>query len=388
MNQSSILTEYQNNPLVNQLKSALINEEQRIFVAGVTGSFKSVVLASVLEGESHLAILTDKEEAAYFYNDLVQLLGEDAVYFLPSTYKRSPEYGNVESSNIILRTEALNYLANTKKPGVVVTYPLALFEKVPTNTQLKDSTLNVKTGEQLDIAFVTEVLNEYQFQRVDFVYEPGQFSVRGSIIDIYSFANEDPYRVDFFGDEVDSIRTFDLENQLSKIKLDEVAIIPNLSSGNTNASIPLLEFLNPETKVWLYDIDFTVGKVNEAYVKIAHRNSQRSEDDEVPSENMFVDGEELRMQLSSRYSIEFGKRSVYKDAYEIRFKTTPQPSFNKNFDLLEGDLLQKEDEGYKRFILADNPKQHERLSAIFEDKESRVNYTALGNTFTRRICRS
>ena len=379
VNQSSILAEYQNNPIVNQLKEAL-RKKKHVFASGTTGSFKSLVLASVLGDGSHLAILTDKEEAAYFYNDLVQLLGEETVFFLPSTYKRSPEYGNLESSNIILRTEALNYLANVKKPGVVVTYPLALFEKVPTNNQLKESTLNIKTDEQLDISFVTEVLNEYGFEKVDFVYEPGQFSVRGSIIDIYSFANEDPYRIDFFGDEVDSIRTFDLENQLSKTKLNDIAIIPNLSTGGVEEHIPLLDFLNPETKIWAYDIDFAIAKVKDAYLKIVHRNSQREEDEDIPSAGMFVDGGVLLKQLESKQTIELGKRSVYNDAFEIKFKTTPQPVFNKNFDLLEEDLLSKEEGGYKCFILADNPKQHERLTAIFEDKESKVNYTAQPKT--------
>ncbi len=380
MNQSNILTEYKSNPIVNQLRDAVANNVRHIFASGTTGSFKSVVLASVMDENAHLAVLNDKEEAAYFYNDLVQLLGDDKVYFLPSTYKRSPEYGNIESSNIILRTEALNYLANIKKSGIVVTYPLALFEKVPTNSQLKDSTLNINKGAKLDISFITEVLNEYQFERVDFVYEPGQFSVRGSIIDIYSFANEDPYRIDFFGDEVDSIRTFDLENQLSKVKLDDIAIIPNLSTCDTSEHISLLDFIKSETKIWAYDIDYVITKIGDAYLKIVHRNSQKSEEETVPSVSLFVNVDDLTKQLSSKQSIEFGKRSFYPAADEIKFKITPQPVFNKNFDLLEDDLLSKEEQGYKCFILADNPKQHERLVAIFEDKDSKINYTAQAKT--------
>ncbi|WP_430935954.1 transcription-repair coupling factor [Saccharicrinis sp. 156] len=380
MNQSNILKEYQNNPIINQVKTAIAETTQHIFIAGTTGSFKSILMAASLDKDSHLVILNDKEEAAYFYNDLVQLIGEENVYFLPSTYKRSPEYGNLESSNIILRTEALNFLANTNKTGIVVSYPLALFEKVPTITQLKDSTLNIKNGEQLDISFVTEVLNEYLFQRVDFVYEPGQFSVRGSIIDIYSFANEDPYRIDFFGDEVDSIRTFDLENQLSKTKLDEIAIIPNLSSVNDKDNISLLDFVNRETKFWAYDIDFIAKKIKDVHVKIVHRHSQKSKDASVPSPDKFVNGETIHKQLCNRQSIEFGKKSTFKDAQEIKFKTTPQPVFNKNFDLLEEDLIRKQESGYKTFILADNPKQHERLAAIFEDKGSEVNYIAQDKT--------
>ncbi|GAF05366.1 transcription-repair coupling factor [Saccharicrinis fermentans] len=380
MSQSNILREYQNNPLIDRVKTAITDTRQHIFIEGTTGSFKSVLMATCLGKHSYLAVMNDKEEAAYFYNDLVQLIGEENVYFLPSTYKRSPEYGNLESSNIILRTEALNYLANTKKPGIVVSYPLAFFEKVPNNTQLKDATLNIKNGEQLDISFVTEVLNEYKFERVDFVYEPGQFSVRGSIIDIYSFANEDPYRIDFFGDEVDTIRTFDLENQLSKTKLSEIAIIPNLSTANHNDNISLLDFIDTETRVWAYDIDYIVHKIKDAHTKIVHRNSQRSEDQSIPSPEMFVDGETILEQLNHKQCVEFGKKSTFKNALTITFKTTPQPAFNKNFDLLQEDLISKEEGGYRTFILADNPKQHERLSAIFEDKGSRVNYAAQNKT--------
>ncbi len=380
MSQFNILSQYGDNPIVNQLINAIGQDMPHVFVAGTTGSFKSVVLASAMGKHSHLAVLNDKEEAAYFYNDLVQLLGEDNVYFLPSSYKRSPEYGNMESSNIILRTEALNYLANTKKPGVVVTYPLALFEKVPTNSDMKKATLNIKTGEQIDISFVTEVLTEYQFQKVDFVYEPGQFSVRGSLVDIYSFASEDPYRIDFFGDEVDSIRTFDLENQLSKTKLNDIAIIPNLSLGDGKDHISLFQFLNPKTKVWAYDIKYVIDIVKEAHLKIVHRNSQRIEEESVPLPELFVTSDEIKMQLSARQSIELGKRSYYKDAHQIKFNTTPQPVFNKNFDLLQDDLLSKEEQGYSCYILADNPKQHERLAAIFHDKGSAVKYTPQNKT--------
>ncbi|WP_068473782.1 transcription-repair coupling factor [Saccharicrinis aurantiacus] len=374
-----MISQYQNHPLIEKLNKSL--KQQHLFLSGATGSYKSMLLAMMHNQGAHLAILNDKEEAAYVYNDLCQLIGEDQVYFLPSTYKRSPEYGNLESSNIILRTEALNYLANTSKPSIVLTYPLAMFEKVPTNSALQDSTLNINTNEQLDIAFVTEVLTEYAFERVDFVYEPGQYSVRGSIIDIYSFANEDPYRIDFFGDEVDSIRTFDLENQLSKTKLESVAIIPNMNSEEQQKEfISLFEFINKETRVWAYDFSFAFGKVQEAYSKVKHRNESRNEEEDIPSLSLFESSENLNKQISGRQTIEFGKRSIFKDAEEIAFKTSPQPSFNKNFDLLEENLLANENSGYTNYILSDNEKQHERLKAIFEDKDSNIKYTPINKT--------
>ncbi len=339
MNKENILSIYKNHPLFEQLQQEIKNNKH-IFISGITGSFKSIVAASsIQESKAQLIILNDKEEAAYFYNDLKQLLDDDVyIYFLPSTYKRSPEYGNMEPSNIILRTEALNYLANVRKTGIIVTYPLALFEKVPSNSQLQSSTLHIKINEALDIPFVIDVLIEYKFERVDFVYEPGQFSVRGSIIDIYSFANEDPYRIDFFGDEVDSIRTFDLENQLSIQKLDEIAIIPNLTTKEDNELISLLDFISPDTSIWAYDFNYTFSSIDEANLKIAHRNSQKDKDKTIPSIDLFVQSKTIYAYLTERQTVEFGKKSAFKNASKLSFHTSPQPVFHKNFDLLEQDL--------------------------------------------------
>ncbi len=382
MNQSILLNKYSSSDKINQIKTLIKDNKQRLFLSGTTGSFKSLLVAKALDNNQHLVVLNDKEEAAYFYNDLIQLLGDDNIYFLPSTYKRSPEYGNIDDSNIILRTEALNFLSTQNKKGIVVSYPLAIFEKVPTNQNLNECTLNLKTGEKLDISFVTEMLNEYEFKRVDFVYEPGQFSVRGSIVDIYSFANEDPYRIDFFGNEVDSIRTFDLENQLSIHKLDSIAIIPNLNNQQNSDKISLINFLNPQTTVWTYDINFISDKIKEAHIKIKHRHSEKSESEgeTIPSLNNFIDKSEIISSFKDLNTVEFGKKSFFKEYKEISFNVSPQPAFNKNFDLLEQDLLNNEEKGYERFILSDNAKQHERLRDIFKDLDSRVSFTPLEKT--------
>ncbi len=380
MSQSEILNKYNTSKLLTQLKNLIKDNSKRLFLSGATGSFKSLLVAESLNNNQHLIILNDKEEAAYFYNDLIQLIGDEKIYFLPSSYKRSPEYGNVDASNIILRTEALNFLSSGENDGIVVSYPLAIFEKVPTNELLNDCTLNIKTGEKLDISFVTEVLNEYEFNREDFVYEPGQFSVRGSIVDIYSFANEDPYRIDFFGDEVDSIRTFDLENQLSIEKLDKIAIIPNINKQQDTDKISLFDFLSPDTFIWAYDFNFIFDNIAEAHLKIKHRNSQREESEEVPSLSLFCDETEIHKRIIEKKTIEFGKKSIFKDSTEITFNTSPQPAFNKNFNLLEEDLLSNEEKGYERYILSDNPKQHDRLRDIFKDLNSKISYTPLSKT--------
>ncbi len=380
MVQSEILNKYNNSKLLTQLKNLIKDNTKRLFLSGTTGSFKSLLVAQTYCNNQHFIILNDKEEAAYFYNDLTQLIGDENVYFLPSTYKRSPEYGNIDSSNIILRTEALNFLSSSTNEGIVVSYPTAIFEKVPSNQSLNDCTLNIKTGEKLDISFVTEVLNEYEFKREDFVYEPGQFSVRGSIVDIYSFANEDPYRIDFFGDEVDSIRTFDLENQLSIEKLDKIAIIPNINKQQETDKISLFEFLGKDIIIWAYDINFISDNIKDAHLKIKHRNSQKEESENIPSESNFSNELEIINLLSSKKTIEFGKRSYFKDYTELKFNTSPQPTFNKNFNLLEQDLLSNEEKGYDRFILSDNPKQHDRLRDIFNDLNSKISYTPLSKT--------
>ncbi len=374
---NNILSLYKDNIQIQLLGKEIKKNHSHLFISGTTGSFKSVVVAASISKSSHLILLNDKEEAAYFYNDLIQLLDGPDIYFLPSTYKRSPEYGNIEPSNIILRTEALNYLAHTKKEGIVVTYPLALFEKVPSNDQLKSSTLQIKTNEQLDIAFIVDVLIEYNFERVDFVYEPGQFSVRGSIIDIYSFANEDPYRIDFFGDEVDSIRTFELETQLSISKLEEISIIPNLTTKEDNELTSIFDFISKETYVWAYNYEYTFESINEAYNKVVLRHQQKSEQERIPSPEIFISRENIKSAVSKRFTIEFGKKSSFNDAFEIPFHTIPQPVFHKNFDLLEQDLNQKKEEGYSHYILAENPKQHERLRAIFKDKGSNVDFHSI-----------
>ncbi len=380
MSHSDILNKYNNSKLLTQFTNHIKNNTKRLFLSGTTGSFKSLLAAASLEKNQHLIILNDKEEAAYFYNDLTQLTGDEKIYFLPSSYKRSPEYGNIDESNIILRTEALNFLSSGNNDGIVVSYPLAIFEKVPTNQILNDCTLNIQTGEKLDISFVTEVLNEYEFKREDFVYEPGQFSVRGSIVDIYSFANEDPYRVDFFGDEVDSIRTFNLENQLSIEKLDKIAIIPNINKQKDTEKISLVEFLSPEIFIWAYDFSFIYDNIAEAHLKIKHRENQRAESEAVPSLNLFNDNIEICTLIEHKKTIEFGKKSFFKDSLEITFNTSPQPVFNKNFNLLEENLLTNEEKGYERYILSDNPKQHDRLRDIFKDLNSKISYTPLSTT--------
>ena len=219
---------YSQHPGVKAILAAMDESVPNIFLNGLTGSAKSVVCSVAFNEwkKGHfLCILNDLEEAGYFYHDCCRILSEEQVLFFPSGFRRNIRYGQKDPANEILRTEVLSLLSENNKPYIVVTYPEALAEKVVSGNSLKKNTLNISKGEKIDSIFVEEVLDSYGFERVDYVYEPGQYAVRGSIIDVFSFSNEYPFRIDFFGDEVESMRTFDVETQLSKEKLHTVSII-------------------------------------------------------------------------------------------------------------------------------------------------------------------
>ena len=241
--------------------SQLINsgKVKHIFCGGLKASASSVY-ASALIGNTHcpfVFILGDLEEAGYFYHDLVQILGDEQVLFFPSSFRRAIKFGQKDAANEILRTEVLSRLEKNVTNLFVVTYPDALAEKVIARKELDEKTIKIKTGDQLDMKFVTDLLHHYGFQYTDYVYEPGQYAQRGSIIDVFSFSSEYPYRIDFFGDEVDSIRTFEVESQLSKEKKDSIVIVPDLSAGllrdGDGGMVSFLDFLQPETLVVMRD---------------------------------------------------------------------------------------------------------------------------------------
>ncbi|WP_010663097.1 transcription-repair coupling factor [Marinilabilia salmonicolor] len=358
--------------------------EGNVTLKGLSGSAAALLAAAASDKVKHLFILEDKEEAAYFYHDLVQLSGEERIFFLPSTYKRSPEFGQPDSNNTILRTEALEQLQNTDSSALVVTHSEALMEKVPTRTELTGQSMTIKTGDNLDPAFVEDFLQELSFQRVDFVYEPGQYSLRGSIIDIFSFSNEDPVRVDFFGDEVESIRTFDIENQLSKRTLEQVTLLPDLGKKQEGKEyITLPDFLGKETRIWIQSPRQVFQKTETIYQKVETKYHQENKGEEIPGlpapEDLVSSGE-LKSAFDNYPLINWGS-IINKDVSGpvIDFQTSPQPVFKKNFDLLEKDILSKQEEGYRIFILSDNPRQLDRLRQIFEDRGKSLKYEEINH---------
>jgi len=345
----------------------------KIHLHGLVGSAKSVLLAMLRKksDKNFVVLLNDREEAAYFYDDLNNLgLGNDTLFF-PSSYKRSIQYDQPEQENIVQRTDILNRLSKNEQSYIIVSYPEALIEKVVSDTGLRNNTLQVKAGDKLSIDFINEFLYEYGFERVDFVYEPGQFSVRGSIVDIFSFSHEDPYRIDFFGDEIESIRSFDIENQLSKSNFNKITIVPNLKDEKIEAfRVSLIEFLNKRSNAWFgNNLEQFFGRVSEI-----HRQCLLDKEGDKSIIAQIISGNELKEQFINSTVFDLGFDLAFETSGQINFSTSVQPVFNKNFELLGNNLLEHQRNGYGLFILSTQEKQIERLQAIFKDKKLKIKF--------------
>ena len=348
------------------IEKILQNNSIRILLKGLSGSSVSVVTSEILRliPQVHFFIFTDKEEAAYFYNDLLRILDQDKVLFFPSSYKRSIQYNQIDNGQIILRTNVLSQLSNYEKGLLIlVTYPEALFEKVISKADLENNTLHLKKGENISIGFVKEIMETYHFEQVDFVYEPGQYAVRGSIVDIFSFSAEFPYRIDFFGDEVDSIRSFDVESQLSKEKFDSISIIPGLHHDDfIKTYLSVLNFGNFKKFIWSDNLQTSADRLAEIQAMLSKNKMDR----EIPKDSQYT-LEDFISDISQTPVIEVSGKSMFPDSVVFAFNTEPQPHFGKNFTLLGEDLLAHQSEGYTTYILSENSKQIERLRDIFKD---------------------
>lgn len=340
----------------------------------LTGSTRSLYISNIINNlsKNHLIILPDKEEAAYFQNDLSAISDQKSIFF-PTSYKRSIVYGEEDGANLLLRAEALQLLANNEKI-IVVTYPEAIIEKVINKENLLNSTLTLNVGEQVSVDFIQEVLQEYHFQYVDFVYEPGQYSIRGSIIDIFSFASDLPYRIDFFGNEVESIRSFDIETQLSQENFKQISIIPKIvNPDDDNIDLKQTEsffhFLDQESIVWTENFEFILDRITEIQEKL----------DKEKSGDKIITNEDLLENINKLRSIEFGQKAYFKGD-KIQFNTAHQPRFNKNFELLGNSIIQNSENDYTTYILSDNEKQIERLKAIFNDVNPEIKFEPILKT--------
>jgi transcription-repair coupling factor (superfamily II helicase) len=378
MRKNEIADLYLNNPGSLRIVDDLSNESvSKGLLEGLSGSSKSLVMASVHEKmqTTHVVIIPEKEDAAYFYNDLVTLSGDENIFFFPSTYKRSVQYEQTEPANIVLRTEVLNHLASGKRKGIIITYPESVMEKVISRKNLRKNTFQVTKGDKLSLEFLEEMLQEYNFERVDFVYEPGQYSIRGSIVDVFSYSADLPSRIDFFGEEVDSIRTFNTDDQLSVSILKQISIIPNIqdiSIEEINDSFT--DFLPPSSVIWFEDSFFIKEKINNIWFQTA----QREDSGQITGKKEAVmTGSRFIEECSKFRIVEFGKKSAFQTDWRIGFRTEPQPVFNKNFELLSEKLVSNNLEGYQTYIVSESQSQIDRLKDIFAEINPGVRFTPL-----------
>ena len=357
-------------------------------VSGLVGSALSITIAELFKETAlpFLLILNDKEQAAYHLNDLENILGDESVLFYPGSYRRPYQIEQTDNANVLLRSEVLNRINSRKKPALIVTYPEALFEKVVTKKELEKNTLKISVGENLSIDFVNEVLFEYNFKRVDFVTEPGEFSVRGGILDVFSFSNDEPYRIEFFGDEIDSIRTFDVETQLSLEQLKKVFVIPNVENKLMEENREsFLKYISGKTIICLKDQEIVNSAIDTLFTKATQAyDSLQGEVKRISPELLFCTSGLLKKQFEGFKTITLassnphGLREKVGDALPentsklIGFNTKPQPSFNKQFDLLIENLNQNTDKGYTNYIFCSSDQQAKRFQDIFADAKVAV----------------
>jgi len=378
MKENQITDYFNTHPLISGLIET-INADRtgRIRIEGLSGSSKALVLALVFNKTqtTHLAVLPEKEDAAYFYNDLVSMVGEEFVFFFPSTYKRSVQYEQTEPANIVLRTEVLNHLASGKRKGIIVTYPESVMEKVVSKKNLKKNTFNISKGDKISMEFLEEILHEYNFVRTDFVYEPGQYSIRGSIADLFSYSADLPYRIDFFGEEVDSIRSFNTDDQLSVSIHKQISVIPNIqdiSIEEVNDSFT--DFLPPSSVIWIEDADYIRDKIN----SIFNQTTQREELGQISDKKeIIMTGSNFIEHCRQFKILELGNKSMFEPEARFEFHTEPQPVFNKNFEILSGKLISNDAEGYITYIISESESQIERLRDIFSEINPEVNFVPL-----------
>jgi len=417
---------YSHSPRLFELANRLVlSAPQRIWCKNLHGSAPAFLISAILQHDTtsqlnHLVVCEDAEAAAYLHNTIENLTGALDLFYFPSSFKNKKNYKLLNSSHVMLRTEALTRLsttmANPQSTGssrkVLITYPEALFEKVVLPSALMRNILSIRTGDTLDVNGLLEQLVDKGFHRTDFVYEPGQFALRGGILDIYSFGNEKPYRVELFGNDVDSIRIFDPETQLSERKLLQVNIIPNVDARpDTGEKVSLLEFIPDNTVIWMQDWSFTRERLVIQEEELAlfldlveagrgmkgeRLKGEEEEEDKLEKKELgrdeFVTADQINGQLEKFHLVEFGVsgaggggaagQMAGEDgaSFVIEFHTRPQPAFNRQFDLLIRDLKSWEAKKYTIYLFAENPRQLERLHTIFEDLKASILFTPVAHS--------
>lgn len=381
MNTNQFLARFEKLKPVTETINQLQFSETRIHWKGIIGSSRAICAATVASQVPghHLFILNDKEDAAYFLNDLEGIFPEQKnILFYPASYRVPYHFEDTDNANVVARAEVLEKINNGKNAWIV-TYPEALFEKVPTQKILTKNTLKLEVSKSYSIDFINEMLLEYHFERVDFVYEPGQFSIRGGIVDVFSYSNDHPFRIEFFGDEVDTIRTFDASTQLSISTHKHFNVIPNVQGSiahSSNASF--IEFLGKNTIVWGAPVEQLKHVLKKEYDKSLKLFGELSDTvrHAIPSE-LYMNPIDIEKELVHFSTVEWGPEFNLKPDLTVEFNFQPQPSFNKNFALLREDLINRTKLRFENLIFSNQPKQIDRLEQIFEDIGGEVEFTPM-----------
>ena len=360
--------------------------KKHALLEGLLGSSAAMILSGLRERvpeQTFFVVMNDAEEAGYFYHDMVQISGEKNTLFFPSSFRRALKYGQEDDANRILRTEVMSRLSSRRrKEGlVIVTHPDAIAEKVASQSDLEKKTLSIAVGDSISRDDVEKKLAGLKFKEVTYVYEPGEFAVRGSLIDIFSFSSEYPYRIDFFGDEVESIRTFEVENQLSKERVEEVSIVPKITGGE---NIPITGFLPKNTILITKDSSFVKGcieKLNSEGFTLQARLS----DSELPEMPELMSGSDFEEFAKSVKHWEL-RTHANSTSTKVKFDTSPQPLFHKDFDLVSQSFKEYIAKGYSIMLLTDDLHQAERLKAIFEDRGDDIEFTPVEHTIHEGFC--
>ena len=370
MSKSVVVGKYDKAAKVSQIAEILQQSENKIHLKGLVGSSLSFVANSLFQKSElpFLMIFEDKEAAAYYLNDLEQLIGDKEVLFYPGSFRIPYQIEEVDNANVLLRAEVLNRINSRKKPAIIVTYPESLFEKVVTKKELEKNTLKVAVGDKISIDFINEVLFEYEFKRVDFITEPGEFSVRGGIIDVFSFSNDNPYRIEFFGNEVDSIRSFDVETQLSIEKKNKITIIPNVENKFFQEDREsFLDYISSNTTLFIQNTEGLISKFDTLFAKAEEAyNKLTGEVKHLAPEQLFLNQKSFLKKALDFNVVELGSKAIFNTNKTFEFHILPQPSFNKQFDLLLNNLNDNHFNGIKNYLFCSNEAQAKRFHDIFQ----------------------
>lgn len=355
-----------------------LENSQSISVKGFAGSVPSVFVAELflIQKKPVLFLLNDKEEGLYATSELEELLGKENVLYFPPSHLEPYQIEKVQNANLVLRTEVLNRLNSETQPKVIVAPFAALNEKVLKKEDFKAISHHIKVGETLDFDFVDELLTHYQFHQTDFVSEPGEFSVRGGIVDVFSYSNEEPYRITFFGSEVESIKTFDIETQLSKQKIDECQLVSNMNFTVSGSKVPFFDLMNNDSIIVARNAFLGEKKIRDFYEKAEENFLKLSRElkHQTPQE-LFISEETLHQNLQRFKFVDFTAQALSGlNLKTVQLSQTAQPSFHKNFELLAEDLNNKKKEGYETWISFASEKQKERLESILEEISTETDF--------------